>query len=59
MRPFAWLAGQAALVGAPVASVIGLTQWENWTDLLNDPERYDALCEALAERVHARSNTES
>lgn len=59
MRPFAWLAGQAALLSAPVAGVMGLTQWEVWVEVLNDPERYDALCEALAEQVHADSKADA
>jgi hypothetical protein len=51
MRPLAWLAGQAALVGSPLAGMMGLSQWEAWAETLNDPERYDALCTMLAEQV--------
>ena len=59
MRPFAWLAGQAALVGSPVAGIVGLSQWEAWAEVLNDPERYDALCDALAEQVHTDGQGEA
>jgi hypothetical protein len=51
LRPFAWLVGQMALVGSPLAGMVGVSQWEAWAELLNDPEQYDAFCSALAEQV--------
>ncbi len=48
MRPLAWLAGQVALVGSPVAGLFDIAAWDEWAETLNDPERYDALCRALA-----------
>lgn len=53
LRPLAWIAGQAALVGSPLAGMLGFTQWEAWVETLNNPDRYDALCTTLAEQVHA------
>lgn len=55
IRPFAWVVGQAALVGSPLAGIVGVSQWERWAELLNDPEQYGAFCDALAEHLHTNA----
>lgn len=48
LQPYRWLLGQAALVGAPLATLGGVGQaWNELLTILDDPDRYNDLCAAL------------
>jgi trans-2-enoyl-CoA reductase len=44
------------LVGSPIATQMGVEQWDEWTETLTNPERYDDLCRALAESHEPRGD---
>jgi hypothetical protein len=56
-RPLRFFAGQVLFAAAPLASLLGFDDIEDWAAVLNDPDAYAHLQQALENAVRTQQST--